>query len=90
MALFVRSSSEDFNSWDRSRIVEALIRETYVDQDTAEQVSREVEHTIVSSEIKMITAPLIREMVNAKLIEKGLEEARTMHTRIGMPIFDVD
>ena len=45
---------------------------------------------IINSKIKMITAPLIRELVNAKLIEKGLEDARKMHTRIGVPIFDVD
>ncbi len=90
IALFVRSSSEDLNSWDRTKIVEALVRETYADPDTAEQISREVEHTIISSNIKMITAPLIRELVNAKLVEKGLEEARKMHTRVGMPIFDVD
>ncbi len=28
--------------------------------------------------------------MNAKLIEKGLETARRMHTRLGMPIYDVD
>ena len=28
--------------------------------------------------------------MNAKLIEKGLEAARKMHTRLGMPIYDVD
>ena len=90
MALFVRSSSENFNCWNRTKIVEALIRETYIDHDTAEEISREVEQQIINSQIKMITAPLIRELVNARLIEKGLEDTRKMHTRIGLPIFDVD
>ena len=45
---------------------------------------------IRKSGIKVVTAPLIRELVNAKLIEKGLESARKMHTRLGMPIYDVD
>jgi ribonucleoside-triphosphate reductase len=38
----------------------------------------------------MITAPLIRELVDAKLIERGLEEARRMHTRLGVPLYDVE
>ena len=38
----------------------------------------------------MITAPLIRELVDAKLIERGFEHARRMHTRLGMPLYDVD
>lgn len=90
LSLFVRTSEEDLVTWDRSKIVEALIRETYVDPDTADRISREVEHQIMSSRIKLITAPLIREMVDAKLIEHGLERARLMHTRLGMPLYDVD
>lgn len=90
LALFVRTSDEEMNSWDRQRIVDALIRETFVDADTAERISLEVERQILSSGIKMITAPLIRELVDAKLVELGLEKARRMHTRLGMPLFDVD
>ncbi|MBN2374414.1 anaerobic ribonucleoside-triphosphate reductase [bacterium] len=90
LSLFVRTSEEDLTTWDRGKIVEALIRETYVDIDTADKISREVEHQIMSSRINVITAPLIREMVDAKLIEHGLERARRMHTRLGMPLYDVD
>ena len=90
LALFVRTSSEDVNSWNREKNVDALVRETYIDADTAEKISREAEEMMVHSEIKVITAPLIRELVNAKLIEKGLENHRMMHTRIGMPVYDVN
>ncbi len=88
--LFVRTSEETISDWDRSKIVDALIRETMVDRDTAFVISRGVEELIMRSGIKVVTAPLIRELVNAKLIEKGLESARKMHTRLGMPIYDVD
>ena len=81
MALFVRTSDEAMYGWNRQKIVEALIRETYVDFDTAKEIAREVEDLIANSKIKMITAPLIRELVDTKLIEKGLEQARKMHTR---------
>ncbi len=76
LSLFVRTSEEDLTTWDRRKIVEALIRETYVDTDTADLISKEVEHQIMSSRISVITAPLIREMVDAKLIEHGLERGR--------------
>jgi ribonucleoside-triphosphate reductase (formate) len=90
MALFVRMSSEAMDGWDRSRIVDALLRETYIDRGTAEDVSLEVENNIKLSGIKVITAPLIREMVNAKLLERGLESVRRLHTRLGVPLYDVD
>jgi ribonucleoside-triphosphate reductase (formate) len=90
MALFVRTSDESMHGWDRRRIVDALVRETYVDFDTAKEIAQEVEDLIATSKIRMITAPLIRELVDAKLIERGLEQARKMHTRLGMPLFDVD
>jgi len=89
-ALFVRTSDESLNDWNRQRIVDALVRETYVDLDTAKEIAREVEDVIASSEISMITASLIRELVDAKLVERGLEQARKMHARLGMPLYDVD
>ena len=90
MALFVRTSDEAMLGWDRQRIVDALMRETYVDFDTAKEIAREVEDFIATSKIKSITAPLIRELVDTKLVERGLEQARKMHTRLGMPLYDVD
>ena len=90
MALFVRTSSETLSDWNRQRIVDALLRETTIDQDTAERISREVEEQILHSKINLVTAPLVRELVDAKLIEYGLEEARKMHTRLGVPLYDVD
>ncbi len=90
MALFVRTSDEAMLGWDRQRIVDALMRETYVDSDTAKEIAREVEELITTSGIKVITSPLVRELVDTKLVERGLEQARKMHTRLGMPLYDVD
>lgn len=90
LALFVRTSSETISDWNRQRIVDALLRETNIAQEVAEKISREVEEQIISSKISLVTAPLIRELVDAKLIEYGLEEARKKHTRLGVPLYDVD
>ena len=90
MALFVRTSSEEMDSWDKSRIEAALIKETMLDDITAKEIAAEVEAQIASAGISMVTAPLIRELANAKLIERGLEAERLRHTRLGVPLYDVD
>ncbi|PLX45594.1 MAG: anaerobic ribonucleoside-triphosphate reductase [Deltaproteobacteria bacterium] len=89
-ALFVRTSGMEIVEWDHKRIVDTLIRETYIDEDTACRVADEVQKVILSSKIEVLTAPLVRELVDAKLIEMGLESARRMHTRLGMPLYDVE
>jgi len=90
LSLFVRTSEEDLSGWDRQRIVDALVLETGLDRGVANAISLEVEQQIIASKIKVVTAPLIRELVDAKLIEYGLEEFRRKHTRLGAPLFDVD
>lgn len=89
ITLFVRTSGEEVARWNRRRIVEALIREAAMDEETAETISREVEKQIVSSGISLLTTALIRELVDAKLIERGLEHAQRLHARLGFPLYDV-
>jgi ribonucleoside-triphosphate reductase len=90
IALCVRTSDEAIDGWDRQKIVDAMVREALVDRDMAEAISLEVEEMILASSISMVTSPLIRELVDAKLIERGLEQARKMHTRLGVPLYDVE
>lgn len=90
IALFVRTSDEAIDGWNRQKIVDAMVREALVDGDTAEAISLEVEAIVLASGISMVTSPLIRELVDAKLIERGLEQARKMHTRLGVPLYDAE
>jgi len=89
IALFVRTSAHDIVAWDRQRIVDALIRETGIGKEIAETIGLEVEEEISRWKIKTLTAPLIRELVDVKLLEHGLEEERKKHTRLGAPLYDV-
>ncbi len=89
LSLFIRTSSKDFVKWDRQKIVDALIRETGVEEVVADIVSREVENMLKSAGVKNITTPLVRELTNAKLVEYGLTDIRNKHARLGFPIFDV-
>jgi ribonucleoside-triphosphate reductase len=66
------------------------MREAGVPRATAEQVSVEVEEQIINSRVKKLTSSLIRELVDAKLIEHGLENARRRHARLGVPLYDAE
>ncbi|MFA5034349.1 MAG: anaerobic ribonucleoside-triphosphate reductase [Candidatus Margulisiibacteriota bacterium] len=89
LAVFVRTSTDDIIAWDRDRIIDALIRETELKPEVALIIAIEVEKQIKAMAVKTITAPLIRELVDVKLLEYGLEEARRKHTRLGVPVYDV-
>ncbi|MFC1568484.1 anaerobic ribonucleoside-triphosphate reductase, partial [Candidatus Margulisiibacteriota bacterium] len=89
LSLFVRTSGDDIVGWSRTRIVAALVRETNLDREMAELIGEEVEEQIKHLKLRTVTAPLVRELVDVKLLEHGLEEARRRHTRLGSPLFDV-
>jgi ribonucleoside-triphosphate reductase len=89
LTLFVRTSGEELARWNRQRIVDALVREADIDCGLAEDISKEVEKQIFSVGNSVLTTALIRELVNAKLIERGLEKERRLHGRLGFPLYDV-
>ena len=89
LTLFVRTSGEEIARWNRQRIVDALVREAAIDIAVAEAISKEVEQQIFSSAGGVLTTSLIRELVNAKLIERGLARERRLHGRLGFPLYDV-
>ncbi len=88
LSLFVRTSDEEIKKWDRGKIYDALMRETTISEDAASIVAREVEKLISNLELDIVTAPLIRELTNAKLVEYGLAKIRKQHTRLGVPLYD--
>lgn len=88
--LFVRQSSEEIVPFDPQRITDALVRETQLAPDLAHQISLEVQEQIQRSGMRALTAPLIRCLVDAKLLEYGQTAAYRLHTRLGVPLYDVD
>lgn len=89
LSLFVRTSDLEMREWDRQKIVDALILETGINPEIAKIIGLEVEKQLMSSPTRIITAPLVRELVDVKLIEYGLEDIRKKHTRLGSPLYDV-
>ncbi|MCX8204225.1 MAG: helix-turn-helix domain-containing protein [Candidatus Nezhaarchaeota archaeon] len=88
-SLVVRTSRLQMEPFDRSKIVESLENEARVPRKLAIEIAREAEERILKLNIKYLTAPLIRELVNAILIERGLEDYRHSLTRLGLPVHDV-
>lgn len=88
--LLVRTSTERLAEWNRDKIAEALVRETGLERGIAQRMALEVERQISAAGVTTLTTPLVREMVNAKLIEHGFEEHARRHMRLGVPLYDVD
>jgi anaerobic ribonucleoside-triphosphate reductase len=88
--ILVRTSRLAMEEFDRNKIVESLVKEADVPISQAQKIARETEKRLQEFKTKYLTAPLIREIVNAILLEKGLEEYRHKLTRLGLPVFDVN
>ncbi len=87
--LRVHTTDEKIEPFDRGNIIKSLTKETDVNRSVAENIGNEVENKIKDYKIKFLTTALIREMVNAKLLEYGYENVQNQYTRLGMPVFDV-
>ncbi len=94
----VRTSDGHIVEWDRNRIVRQIVEETKLvetfygykgaDEATAQEIARDVENKIKSMGLKSLSGPLIREIVNITLLEKGMIQYRNVSTRVGTPVYD--
>ncbi|HPX85620.1 MAG TPA: anaerobic ribonucleoside-triphosphate reductase [Candidatus Hydrogenedentes bacterium] len=87
-SLQVQTSQENYACWDRQKIVTALCLETGLQADLAELIAAEVETQIQNAGLNVLTTPLIRELVGAKLLEHGLVEENEQRRRLGVPLYD--
>jgi ribonucleoside-triphosphate reductase len=87
--LYVRTSRLAIEEFHRNKIARSLVVEAGVPQEIADEIAAEAEDRLARLKTIYLTAPLIREFVNAILIEKKLEEYRHKLTRLGMPVHDV-
>ncbi|MEM2080944.1 MAG: anaerobic ribonucleoside-triphosphate reductase [Candidatus Bathyarchaeia archaeon] len=87
--MLVRTSHFTLEEFDVNKIANSLVREAKVPAEIAQKAAKEAEKRLFKSKIKYLTAPLVREVVNAILIEKGFEDYRHKLTRLGMPVYEV-
>jgi ribonucleoside-triphosphate reductase len=94
----VRTSDGHILDWDRNRIVSQIVEETRLvetfygyesaDEETAQEIARQVERRILSLGLQTLSGPLIREIMNITLLERGMVQYRNVCTRVGTPVFD--
>lgn len=77
----------DFNS---PIIFESIVKETNLSEDKAKMITELVVRRIISSGIKFLSGPHIREIVCSILSEQHFENERKLYTRIGMPLMDYE
>ncbi|MEI6292091.1 MAG: anaerobic ribonucleoside-triphosphate reductase [Methanomicrobiales archaeon] len=94
----VRTSDGHIIEWDRERIVRQIVEETRLvetfygyksaDEELAGEIALSVERKILSMGLQSLSGPLIREIMNISLLERGLVQYRNVCTRVGTPVYD--
>lgn len=94
----VRTSDGYMLDWDRQAIVKQLIKETKlsekfygipsINMENAMGIAKETEKRIKIMDVKFLSGPLVREIVNVILLENHHQEWRNISTRIGTPVYD--
>ena len=103
LRIMVRKTDGFMVPWDRREIVEQLLTETKlaeefyetraISRQEAEEVAFEVERKVFDLQLKFISGPLIRELVNNVLLAKSREKPefalyRNILTRVGAPVYN--
>jgi ribonucleoside-triphosphate reductase len=94
----VRTTDGHMVDWNRDVIVKQLLRDTdlceqfygkpKISQEEAVDIAKVTEGKIRQMGLRFLSGPLIREIVNLELLERGHVEWRNVSTRIGTPVFD--
>ncbi len=84
----IRTSKYSKESFDSSKIEDYLITEGRMERFLARKIAHEVEERLARTNIEYLTTPLMREYINAILLENGLEEVRHKLTRLGTPPYE--
>ena len=86
--IMIRTSKYSKEPFNANKIEDYLIKEGQLEKRLAIQISKEVKERLSKANIGYLTTPLMREYINAILLENGLEEIRHKLTRLGTPPFE--
>lgn len=91
LALMVDAlAHEETHPWHPSRIRDALVKEAGVEPGLAGEIASEVESDLLRWGRERVTTSLVRELVNVKLFQRGLDAKLQDHSRIGIPVHDLE
>ncbi|MCL7410199.1 MAG: anaerobic ribonucleoside-triphosphate reductase [Methanosarcinaceae archaeon] len=94
----VRTTDGHMVDWNKNVVVEQLVKETVLSEqfynkpaitrEYAREIAKETEKRIRGMDLKFLSGPLVREIVNIVLLERGHVEWRNISTRVGTPVYD--
>lgn len=87
--ILVKTSSGRIEEQDNNKVVQSLMTEANLPKNLAVKVANDVRKELEKLNVNYVSGPLIREMVNVKLLQYGLKDARDKYTRLGLPVYDV-
>jgi len=87
--LRVRTSRDTIEPFDQRKIEKTLIVETDASEELSREIATDVWKELKKLNVEYLTAPMIREIVNTKLVEHGLETLRRKYTRLGIPVYNI-
>jgi len=90
IALFARNNTEKVDHWDKEQIKNILISSAMLDNNTAIHIATEIENIITSANIKIVTTSLIHELINYKLVERGLDKKHLNYSNLRIPLYNID
>lgn len=91
IALLVSTSSKsEVNIWDKTKIVDSMMRETGASLELANEIATAVERKILDSNFEAITTSIIRELIDLELLERNLSMMHKKHSHLGLPMYDVE
>ena len=94
----VRTTDGHLLNWDRDAIAKQLLKETKlseqfykepgITEEEAKDIAKEVERRVRWMNVRYLSGPLVREIMNVVLLERHHTEWRNICTRVGTPVFD--
>lgn len=86
---FVIDKTLEKKRFNPTLIYKSLLKETDISKNDAKDTMKQVVRMLIGADLKIVTSPMIREITNTVLLQKGLEIIRLQYTRIGFPFFDL-
>ncbi len=91
LALMVDAlAHEETHPWNAERIRDALVKEAGVEPGLAGELAAEVESDLLRWGRDRVTTGVVRDLVNVKLFQRGLDAKLKDHSRIGIPLHDLE
>ncbi|MHA1613149.1 MAG: winged helix-turn-helix domain-containing protein [Promethearchaeota archaeon] len=87
--ILIRTSKYSVELFDESIIEKNLQLEANMPAQKAKMIATEAKRRLKKAKVTYLTTPLVREYINAILIENHYEDYRAKLTRLGIPPYDV-